>query len=240
MMYRTAIVDDNPNYREHVKQVLRSVSIENGKEIICEEFSSGKALAYETEEGNFFDIYILDVEMPEMDGMELAKKIREYKQDVRIIFVTSYSRYAIESYEIDAYQYILKEKLQERLPRVLKKIFMETEDEENITYYTISTESRLERFRCRDIIWIYKEGKNAVFVTEKRMYRERTVLSEVKKCLPQEEFIFVERGIIVNLRHVYGVKRNEIELSNSEIIRASRAYSKKVREDIIRYWGQRM
>lgn len=240
MTYKAAIVDDSQDYREYVKEVLRTIAVENGEVIDYREFPGAEPLVYEMEDGIFFDIYILDIEMPDMNGMELAKEIRRRKPDCRIIFVTSYSRYALESYEIDAYQYILKDKLAARLPAVLKKLFAEAREERDGAYYIISTDSRQERFRCRDIIRIYKEGKNAVFVTKEHVYKQRTSLSEVKRGLPPEEFIFIERGIIVNLRHVYGIKKNGIELSNGEIAMASRAYSQKVKESITRYWGQRI
>lgn len=238
--YKAAIVDDSRDYRERVKVVLQSIAKENDKTISCEEFSRAETLLYELEDGTFYDIYILDIEMPKIDGMELAKRIRKYKADSCIIFVTSYSKYALESYEIDAYQYILKGKLAERFPKVLQKFFREKEEEDDVNYYIISTDYRVERFRCKDIIWIYKEDKYLVFVTKEKTYKQRATLNEVYQKLPQEEFIFVERGIIVNMYHVYGMKGNEIELSNGRVLTASRAQAKKVRESIVRYWGSRL
>lgn len=238
--YKAAIVDDSQEYREKVGAVLQSIAGKCEKSIECIYFSMADVLVYELQAGVHFDIYVLDIEMPGMNGMELARGIRERYPDVCIIFVTSYSRFALESYEIDAYQYILKEKLTERLPRVMEKFFRRTAEETEDAYYTISTSIRLERFRFKDIIWIYKSEKNAVFVTKEKSYKQRAALNDIYKTLPPGEFVFIERGIIVNIPHINGVDRNTITLSNGEILNASRSYLKKVKEEITRYWSRQI
>ena len=238
--YKAAIVDDSQDYREKVQTVLQSIAEKCEKAMECTEFSMAEMLAYELSSGAYFDIYVLDIEMPGMNGMELARGIREKYPDVCIIFVTSYSRFALESYEIDAYQYILKEKLTERLPRVMEKFFRRTAEETEDSYYTIETSSRMEEIRFKDIIWIYKSVKNAVFVTKAKSYKQRIPLQDIYRMLPQGEFIYIERGIIVNILHITGFDGNEIALSNGEVLNASRAYLKKVREEITRYWSRQI
>lgn len=236
--YTAAIVDDTPEYRQYVKASLAKAGQEYDRTIRTKEFSKGETLLYELKENHFYDIYVIDIEMPEMNGIELGKTIKKMKPDARVIFVTSYTRYAIESYEIDAYQYILKDKLEERLPRTLKKLFDEEETDDS--YYTIATESRFEKFRFKDIIWIYRDEKNAVFVTEEKKYKQRSTLNEVFSRLPQDEFLFVERGTIVNLRHVCGIDKNEILLTNGERVVAGRKHAKNVKERAALYWGRQI
>ena len=100
--------------------------------------------------------------------------------------------------------------------------------------------SRLERFRFKDIIWIYKSEKNAVFVTKEKLYKQRASLNDIYKLLPQGEFVFIERGIIVNIPHINGVDRNELTLSNGSVLNASRSFLKKVKEEITRYWSRQI
>ena len=238
--YRAAIVDDSQEYREEVETVLQSVAGKSEKVVECTSFSRAEILAYELQAGAYFDIYILDIEMPGMNGMELARGIRDKYPEVCIIFVTSYSRFALESYEIDAYQYILKDKLAQRLPQAMEKYFRRTAEETEDAFYTIFTSSRLERFRFKDIIWIYKSEKNAVFVTKERTYKQRMSLNDIYKVLPEGDFVFIERGIIVSIPQINGVDGNEITLSNGRVVNASRAYLKKVREEITRYWSRQI
>lgn len=238
--YKAAIVDDSREYREKVGSVLQTIAGKCGKSIECIYFSGADVLVYELYAGVHYDIYVLDIEMPRMNGMELARGIRKQYPDVCIIFVTSYSRFALESYEIDAYQYILKEKMAERLPRVMEKFFRRTAEEPEDACYTISTSTRLEKFRFKDIIWIYKSEKNAVFVTKEKSYKQRISLNDIYKMLPQGEFVFIERGIVVSIPHISAVDRNTVTLSNGEVLNASRSYLKKVKEEITRYWSRQI
>lgn len=238
--YRAAIVDDSREYREKAEHVLQSIAEKCEKEIECTHFSRAETLIYELDAEVYFDIYVLDIQMPGLNGMELARGIRERYPDVCIIFVTSYSRFALESYEIDAYQYILKEKLAERLPQAMEKFFRKTAEETAADYYTISTGNKLDRFRFKDIIQIYREGKYAVFATKARMYKQRMSLNDAYKELPEGDFVFIERGIIVNISHISRMDKNKITLSNNEVLTASRAYLKKVKEEVTRYWSRRI
>lgn len=239
--YKAAIVDDSQEYRDTVQEVLQSVAGRCGKEIQCTQFSRAETLVYEmNDEGAYFDIYVLDIQMPGINGMDLGRGIREKYPDVCMIFVTSYSRFALESYEIDAYQYILKDKIAERLPRALEKFFRRTAEETEADYYTISTANKLEKFRFKDIIRICKNGKYAEFVTKERTYRQRLSLNDVYKMLPEGDFVFIERGIIVNIFHISGMDVREITLSNHEVVTASRAYLKNVKEEVTRYWSRQI
>lgn len=238
--YRAAIVDDSQEYREEVREVLQSVADRCEKAMECLDFSRAEKLENELQAGAYFDIYVLDIEMPGMNGMELARGIRDKYPEVCIIFVTSYSRFALESYEIDAYQYILKDKLAQRLPQAMEKYFRRTAEETEEACYTISTNNRLERFRFKDIIWIYKSEKYAVFVTKEKTYRQRATLSDVCKMLPEGDFVFIERGIVVNIPYIDKVNGNEMTLVNGKVLNASRSYLKKVREEITRYWSRQI
>lgn len=239
--YKAAIVDDSQEYRATVQSVLQSVAGKAGKQIDCTQFSRAETLVYELDDGDaYFDIYVLDIQMPGINGMELGRGIRERFPDVCIIFVTSYSRFALESYEIDAYQYILKDKVAERLPRALEKFFRRTAEETEADYYTITTVNKMEKFRFKDIIRISKNGKYAEFVTKERTYKQRLSLNDVYKMLPEGDFVFIERGIIVNILHISGMDVREITLSNQEVVTASRAYLKNVKEEVTRYWSRQI
>lgn len=238
--YRAAVVDDSQEYREKVGEVLQSVAERSEKAVECTNFSRAETLVYHLQTGAYFDIYVLDIEMPGMDGMELARGIREKYPEVCIIFVTSYSRFALESYEIDAYQYILKDKLAQRLPQAMEKYFRRTAEETEEAFYTITTSCRLERFRFKDIIWIYKSQKNAVFVTKEKIYKQRASLDDIYQLLPEGDFVFIERGIIVSIPHIDGMDGNEITLSGGGTLNASRACLKRVREEITRYWSRQI
>lgn len=231
------IVDDNPNYREHVKALVLEVVKQEQVEIEVLTFSNAQNLLYELEDGVDFELFILDIEMEGMNGMELARKIRENDEAAFIVFVTSYSEFALDGYDVSAYQYILKDKMDEKLPEVLSEILRQGEDG-NEEYYCITKGSVIEKFKISDLIWFYKEGKNTIFVTKRGEFWQRITANEVLLQIPEEQFVMIERGRGVNIRCILKIVKNEVVLSSGETLPISRANVTKVKEKVTRYWGQ--
>ena len=237
-MYRMAVVDDEKVYREHVREIAEAAIYEQGidMDVMC--FSSAGSLIEELEDGGRFFAYVLDIEMPGMNGIELAKNIRKVDENAYIIFLTSYSEFAIAGYDVHAYQYVLKDSLKEKMGAMLKQILEESGIVNDGRYYTIMTKSRLEKIRISDLIRIYKDGKNVQFVTEKGLFQQRTTLNEVIALLPKDEFVFNERGSIVNLRYVEQIVKNEIILSDHTTLAVGRTHIAEVKRAITKYWGK--
>ncbi|MBC5742379.1 response regulator transcription factor [Lachnospiraceae bacterium MD308] len=184
-------------------------------------------------------ILISDIDMPEMSGLEVAKRVKEANPRVFIIFVTAYMQYAIESYRMDAFQYVLKSELEERLPKILCRLTdMIERDRKN--YCFIGAESQKKKVLFDDIIWIKKE-KNAKYVTyvmEHESCSERTSLENAVERLANPDFMIVERGCAVNLRHVMRLKDNALYLSNQDTVIISKARIVKVKEKLHRLWSE--
>ena len=108
-----------------------------------------------------FDIFLLDVEMPDMNGIELAKKIRKMQENGYIIFLTSHPQFAIRGYDrkVRAYQYLLKETMNSRLPEVMEDVIRRCLREEK-QYYFIVNQHRMEKLKYQNIIHIKKDGRN--------------------------------------------------------------------------------
>lgn len=238
-MNKIAVVDDCKEYIELISEILGEERKKRNLIFEIDTFQKASSLLYELNESsrNYW-IYLLDIEMPEMNGMELARKIRKKSSNSYLIFITSHMEFAIEGYEVEAYQYILKSRLREKLPQILDKLFQQEELERVQGYYKIVTNHRCEKFLYRDIICIYKEGKNSIFVTKAGEFQERKTLQYVFEELPKEQFMFVERGRIVNIALVSKVKSAEVVMYNGEAFSVSRSHVSKVREQVLKYWSE--
>lgn len=190
-----------------------------------------------TEDGFFFDLLLLDIEMPGVTGMELAEKIRDVLPDIRIIFITSHMEYAIDAFELSIFRYVPKNQLEQRLPGALRDAVRLLELEDGRAY-TIQTNSRLEKIPYKEILFIERDGKNACFTTKAGTARVRKSLQQVWEELDAEEFIFIDRGCIVNLIHVMRMKDGMAVLKNGAALPVSRSHLQSVREQINRYWGK--
>ena len=105
-MIRIGIVDDEKQERDQLKQALARFGAENGTELNVQEFDC--AAVYLAAQDRDFDILFLDIDMPQMSGMELAEKIRETDQDVILIFCTNLQQFALNGYSVGALGFIVK------------------------------------------------------------------------------------------------------------------------------------
>ena len=156
MTLKIAIVDDDELFRQKIETIIRENI--HGK-LFLKTYSRPENLL-DGEEAKF-DIYILDIEMPGMNGVELSYRIRQKDKRGEIIFLTSYQKYAIQGYTARAYAYLLKEETENKLLPVIEKV-AEAIREKSRKVYVIETSSSLEKLVFDEIIYIYKDSKNCV------------------------------------------------------------------------------
>lgn len=232
MKLKVAIVDDNDILRKNAEDVVRKTIPEGQLEL--KTYTKGEGLLFDMEENA--DIYILDVEMPGINGIELAKEIRKKDKSGEIIFLTAYAKYAVYGYESHAYSYILKDEMDSKLSAVLGQIYDEM-CENRQKHYIIETSSRFEKIPMKEILYISKEEKNCIFMTREGEYRERTSLGEVYQKLSQEEFIYIDKGQIVNIPNIERIVQETIYMGEDIKLTISRANTKKVKNAVKKYWS---
>lgn len=236
-MVRLAICDDEEKMVSLHLDRIRRILEENRIACETETYTRSENLLYDiTEDGFYYDILLLDIEMPGITGMELAEKIRPHLPDVRIIFITSHMEYAIDAYELSIFRYVPKNDLEKRLPSAVLDAVRLAELEEG-RVYTIRTNSRLERIPYKSIYYIERDGKNAAIVTAAGVSKVRRTLAQIHEELDAEEFIYIDRGCIVNLIHIAQVKGNTAVLKDGSVLPVSRSHLQSVKEEINRYWG---
>ena len=237
-MINIAIVDNEKSVLENISGILSDMRGESD-DIHIDTYEKAKDFlaAFETVR---YQILISDVDMPEMNGIEMGKKARDCDPNIYIIFLTAYVEYAIESYRMEAYQYILKEDVEERLPEIIKRLIGIVRNH-LVKYCYIGSDTHRIKMCQDDIIHIRKTKgtKYVSFCTTEGEIRERSSIEKVLEKLGREEFIVVERGSVVNLRHIMKVRDNVIYLSNGDAVEASHARIKKVKENIRKYWEER-
>lgn len=238
-LLKIALVDDNTDFLLLLRKKVHTFF--DGKNVLCEVrlFPNPEVFYFDLEEGFQYDICFLDIEMPQMNGLELARKIREAAQATYLIFITSYLQYAVEGYEVKAFSYIPKNLLEEKLEATLLGILGEMQKKVE-KYYFVETNSRFERIEYQEIIYVYKNNKNAVFVLIDREVPVRKSLQEVYIQLDSSEFLCVERGYIVNIKHIVKLENKEITLRNGKRLQIGRTHMKEVKEAIHYFWRDRM
>lgn len=189
-MIAIAIVEDNEIFASMLRDKLKlETSWEEPVSITV--FLSPRDLLKRLTEGERFDVCFSDVEMPGMNGIEMAERIREMDKGMLLVFLSSFPKYAIEGYRVYALDYILKECLDEKWDSMIERIREARKEIRQKSYY-VRTKNRIERIPVKDIYYITKENKNAVIRLQDRIVEERKAMNAIADELAEyPQFILV-------------------------------------------------
>lgn len=237
-LYRIAVCDDNAAYAEFAAERIKQYCAQHDRAVSIRVFSDSDLLVDLIEQKQLFDVYVLDVEMPCYSGLDVVKKIREYTSTAVIILLTAYTLYAIEACGMDIFSYVVKENYEKELDLVMDSLFARLQQQKDEKIYIIENKKKFIKLDQRDIIYIHKDQKNAVFnLTGGREERERLTLQEVHKKLDNPDMLFLERGNILNLNHIRRVLPDLVEMDNDYRLYLGRDHIRELKDMLNKYWG---
>lgn len=218
-MLQVGLCDDEPVLLDTLEEKVRRCFSENLIFAEIQAFTGGQNLLYEAEDGKRFDLLLLDIEMPGMDGLKLASRLRLLLPDALLIFITSHVEFALDAYELSTFRYIPKNNMDGRLEHALLDAAAAIQLQQSQSYI-ISNQNRLERIPLKNLLYIQHVEKNSLLVTgsaspgntgksggaEHTEFKVRKTLQEIYEELNPDDFLFIDRGFIVNLSHVMSVK----------------------------------
>ena len=232
-----AVIDDEPLARELICSFVRKTPYLN----LVNSFSSASE-AIHTIVNNKLDLIFLDIQMPELNGLELAKIIPE---SCMIIFVTAFEKYALDSYKLNALDYLLKpvnyteflaatNKAMQLAQLRLKAEIGHTSTNEQSNFIIIKSEYKLIQIDIRKITYIegLKDYIKIHFDDSDKTILSLMNMKTIEQCLPADRFIRVHRSFIVQLSKIQVIERNRI-LFDKQSIPISDTY-KKAFNDYVR------
>lgn len=234
-MIRIAIVDDEEYYLQKERQITEDYFAGKGVECKVTVYQSAEWFVAGIQEETF-DVYILDMEMPKVKGLEAAQAIRIRYPDPIIIFITNYMNYMMEAFEVNTWRYIPKQMLEEKLEKAYDALIPILQEREK-SYLVVQKRGEIEKLNYSDIMYMRKEGKYTVII---HMYGEckmRKPLDEMIEELKSDEFMMIEKGFIINIKHVMKLKEGEVYMRDGMILPIRKRGITAVREALLEYWG---
>jgi two-component system response regulator AlgR len=204
------IVDDEDPARERLKVVLGDIAEQLPTSVVGEARHGVEAIERLPQSGA--DVVLLDIKMPGMDGLEVARHLGRLERPPRIVFVTAHDRHAVEAFELNALDYLLKPVRAERLAAALRKAAVpDTKSLEKAAdtpreYLSVAERHRIVLVPVRDILFLRAEQK---YVTVRTRSREH-LLEESLVALEREfasRFVRIHRNCLVARDAIRGVER---------------------------------
>lgn len=227
------IVEDEFPAREELKYFIKNYS-----DIKVEsEFDNGiDVIKYI--QNNYIDIIFLDINIPLLDGMVLAKTIKQFKKQPKIVFITAYKEYAVQAFELEAFDYVLKPYSQDRIVSTLQKlaktneiisnkkenetIISKQESPKTLDNISLWKNDKLIVVNKNEIYYCEADERDTIVVTKDSRYRVKNSISEFEKQIASKMFFKTHRSYIVNTSKIkeiipwfnstYKLKLNDIAI----------------------------
>lgn len=197
--------------------------------VVTRTYTSAENFLFYYAEDKSCDILLLDIEMESMDGVSLAKEIRRDNEGMQIVFITGYSDYIADGYEVAALHYLMKPVAKEKLFTVLNRAAERVKKNEPVLLLSVSGEMvRLPQYEVRYV----EVNHNYVTVYAKREYSVKMTLGEIEKGL-DERFFRLGRSYIVNLSQVSKVTKTDVYLTDGARIPLPGGWYEKLNRAII-------
>ncbi|MCR5541252.1 MAG: LytTR family DNA-binding domain-containing protein [Ruminococcus sp.] len=207
---KIAICDDQMAMHTELKKHLENYAQKRNLIMIYNDYTNGFDLISSQNE---YDIIFMDYQMAEIDGLETARQIRKKNTDTTIIFLTSFPDIVFDTFEVNAYRFLVKPIDDKKLESALDS-FLADNDESN--YILIKTDDSNKKININDIIYIEASDKYCNIRTNEGTVLFKKTLSEIEKMLPEDKFFRCHRTYLVGFRHIVSHTSTDILFDNKE------------------------
>lgn len=232
-MIRIAIAEDEADCAEQLRQYLDTYAKEYHQELEVTVYPHGQALL-DSFRGQF-DLLLLDIEMPYVDGMTTAERIRIRDPEVIIVFITNMSQYAIRGYEVDALDYILKPvsyfSFSQRINRAISRVKSRSKH-----YIIVAVKGGAKKLDTDTIYFVESQGHNLTFHTQSGSYTMGGTMKEIEEKLVPFHFFRCNKGYLVGLQHVDSIQDGCAIVAGQRLL-ISRGRKNEFLEALANYMG---
>ncbi len=211
MIMDCIIIEDEPLAMERIKSYVQKIAYLN---LIGEFNTALNALAFM--KSNQVDLIFLDIEMDDLTGIEFLKAL---ENPPKVIMTTAYENYALQGYELDISDYLLKPYSFERFLQAIEKTYnsLQSNRLNDKDYLFVKTEYRMEKISFADILFVEGMGDYRNIQTPSKKILTLQTFGELEKYLPKDRFCRVHKSYLVSIAQIEFVERNRIKIGNKRI-----------------------
>lgn len=235
-MIKIAFCDDDLSILNEIKALLEQYRVKRGQDIAYTAFCSSWELMTEIEKGVCFDVLFLDVIMPGQDGIRVAEELRKYDSAVKIIFLTSSSEFAVQSYTVGAYFYQIKPICEEGFFKLLDAVISECKKQWQYSL-VLRCKSGITRIDLDRLEYCEVMGRKLLFHMENGTVLESTGrLDELSSRLAQyENFLRPHRSFLINMEYIQSISYKAITMDSLAQIPIPHGKCLKIKNTYLKY-----
>ncbi|MGL4800335.1 MAG: LytR/AlgR family response regulator transcription factor [Cellulosilyticaceae bacterium] len=177
-------------------------------EVQC--FKSAEAFLFHYEEEKDYDIAFLDIQMHDMTGMELAKKLRRLGEEMQIVFVTGNPEYVFEGYGVQALDFVVKPIKEAKFYEVLSRV--QAQQKKHAKYLMLECEGVVHKLKEEELVVLESSGHDTVVHTTTQRLIYKKGMSTLEKSLDTKSFYRCHRSYSIGLRHIQSISKKEVQM----------------------------
>ncbi|HBI72781.1 MAG TPA: hypothetical protein DDY59_06280 [Lachnospiraceae bacterium] len=231
-MINIAICDDEVPILEFVERKIDHFYLLRNITVNIMKFTNGSSFL-DACRSTTFHLVFLDIEMPDLSGIEVVSKLRSVYDDMEIVFLTSYENYVFESFQYRPLRFIRKSKIDSELEEALEAFQKIMDSEKN--YYSFFTTDGAVLWRVDDIQYM-EAFQHYIYIHRKdKSIKVRGSLDKYEKGFGTWGFIRIHKSYLVSYKHIYSINANEVILTDQKRLPLSRRRNEEVKEKFIKY-----
>ena len=228
MANKAVLCEDEEQIRNYICKKLESAFRSRGLDYAFTTYERGDALAEALGKGETYDLYFLDIEMPGIDGLSLAKKIRSTAPEALIVFISNKEELVFQSFEVRPFRFLRKNHFEEELPGFLADLKKELGKHKKRSVL-FENGGEMISIPVADILYVEAMRKECIIHTTTGEISIKYKLSDVSAELIPHGFVQSHRSFLINCRYIYSISRDGIALDNSETIPVGRTHLEQVK-----------
>lgn len=233
-MVYIAICDDDKVLCSSIESKLKEFSLLMSKEIEIEVFYTGKELLDYLENGAYFDLIFLDIEMPKLNGIKLGELMRERMKNetTKIVYISAKDSYAMELFDIRPMNFLVKPIQDNKLELVFRTALELISQENSLFEYQFM--GKQFKVPVKNILYFESRGKrvNLIMTDETREFYGK--LSDVIETINNQSFLSIHKSYLVNYGHVSEYQYETVKMSNKRSLPISQKQRKLVRDQVMK------